>query len=211
MPTKNAVKQYTPESYYHVYSRGVNKAPVFIDDADKLYFLGLLKRYLSRESTKSSARVTYRSYFNELEVLCYCLMDNHIHLLIYQHDDHAIVGFMRSLMTSYSMYFNRRHKRVGPVFQSRYLASRIDNDSYLLHISRYIHLNPRLWRTYGFSSLSYYLGEKRADWVRPQRVLELFGGSDKYLDFVSDLDANKQIFDELVYDLADGFIAQDES
>lgn len=92
---------------------------------------------------------------------------------------------MRGVMTSYSMYFNRKYKSSGALFESRYKASRISNDSYLMHISRYILLNPKDWMAYPYSSIhSYYLGPPQ--WLDPQPVIELFGSLPKYADFLND-------------------------
>lgn len=121
-------------------------------------------------------------------------MPNHIHMLFYQHDDErALPALLQRVFTTYSMYFNKKYDRVGPVFQSRYLASRIDNDPYLHHISRYIHRNPKLWREYKHSSLPYYMGESHADWVKPQAIMELFDNDPrKYLEFVETMDEDDQ-------------------
>lgn len=208
MPTRNAIKQYEADAYYHIYTRGVNKGLVFIDDLDKSYFLSLFKRYLSGERAVSSARVVYKDYSGELELLSYCLMDNHIHILVYQTDMDAIARFMRSLMTSYSMYFNKRHDRVGHVFQSRYLARRIDSDAYLHHISRYIHLNPSDWRSYPFSSVGYYFGSKDASWLDTSRVLGLFGDSRRrYREFMDETPDDGSVDDTFFY-RADGHIVE---
>lgn len=203
MPGRNVVKQYGAEQYYHVYSRGVAKQAVFLDNQDYGYFLGLLKRYLSHKPAVSPARVPYPWYGPRIELLSFCLMPNHIHLLIYQEDEKAIIEFMRSLMTSYSMYFNKRYKRVGPVFQSRYRASHISQQEYLEHISRYIHLNPRDWESYEFSSLRYYMGNAFAEWVSPSKILELFPSKDQYLEFVRDYEGHKEMLDEIKWELAD--------
>ncbi len=77
-----------------------------------------------------------------------------------------------------------------------------DEDDYWLHISRYIHLNPKDWQRWEWSSLPYYLGEKQADWVRPERVLEAFEG-DNYRVFVSDYEDHKAMLDELKHITAD--------
>lgn len=204
MPTKNAIKIYAPDSYYHLYTRGVNKQPIFLDNEDRVFFLGLLKRYLSPNTSKRKKHSPYTSYHGAIDLLAYCLMSNHLHLLIYQRDDiEALSGLMRRVMTSYSMYFNKKYDRVGPVFQSRYLASKIDNDPYLHHISRYIHRNPRLWSEYEFSSLRYYTGEAFADWVRPNAILGLFDNSPKkYLEFVASMDEDDEetIVDYMAHD-----------
>jgi hypothetical protein len=125
-------------------------------------------------------------------------------MLVYQTDEYAITDLMRSVMTSYSMYFNKRYKRVGPVFQSRYKAVRIDQQNYLEHISRYIHLNPRAWQTYKFSSLDYYKKTKSAEWIKPSRILEIFDNdSEEYMQFLKDYEESKAMLDEIKWDLAD--------
>jgi len=203
MPGRNIIKQYGADQYYHLYSRGVAKQPVFLDNEDYTYFLGLFKRYLSSEQTVSNARVKYPWHGENLVLLSYCLMSNHIHLLIFQRAESAMVEFMRSLMTSYSMYFNRKYKRVGPVFQSRYRASRISENNYLEHISRYIHLNPREWKRYEYSSLRYFTGEAQAEWIDPTQILEIFPSREQYLEFVQDYEGHKEMLDEIHWELAD--------
>lgn len=194
MPTRNIRKVYAPDTYYHLYTRGVNRQTVFEDDDDKTFFLGLLKRYLSNEAVKRPGHPAYTSYANSLDLLAYCLMDNHIHLLFYQHQDsRAIADLMRRVLTSYSMYFNKRYSRVGPLFQSNYLASRVDSDAYLHHISRYIHRNPAMWRDFEYSSLRYYLGDTQAEWIKPGMILELFDTNPRrYLEFVASMDEDDE-------------------
>ncbi|MGH7195649.1 MAG: transposase [Candidatus Saccharimonadales bacterium] len=202
MPGKNIIKQYVAESYYHIYSRGVNKLPTFLSEDDYTVFVSLFKRYLSVDNPKNLSRHKYPNYHNQLELLAYALMPNHLHLFVYQSHEFAIREFMRSLLTSYSMYFNKTYKRVGPVFQSRYRASRITDDAYLQHISRYIHLNPRDWQSSNKTSLDFYTGKRQADWAMPDRILELFDGRQDYLNFVKDYEGQKQILDELKWELA---------
>lgn len=202
MPSRNIVKEFSPEAYYHVYNRGVEKRIIFLDEEDYRVFLNLLKRYLSKTPTKDSSGREYEWLYPEMELLAYCLMPNHFHLFVYQHDTDAVTRLMRGVGTSYTMYFNRKYKRVGTLYQDRFKATHITNDSYLQHISRYIHLNPREYLTWEYSSLPFYLGKKQADWVRPERVLEIFKGSD-YLEFVKDYIGHKEILEELKYDLAD--------
>ncbi|MFT4532650.1 MAG: putative transposase [Candidatus Saccharimonadales bacterium] len=204
MPTKNSRKQYVAEEYYHVYSRGINKEKIFKEDADYAFFLSLFKRYLASENSISSSRVPYPNFRDTVKLNAYCLMPNHIHLLLYLIDEEGIKKLMQSVMTSYSMYFNQKYGHFGPVFQSRYLATNIDKQNYLEHISRYIHLNPKNFKDYPYSSLQYYLNVKSADWLEPNPILELFNNdADEYLRFVSDYEDHKAMLDELKYDLAD--------
>ncbi|MCL2869457.1 transposase [Candidatus Saccharibacteria bacterium] len=179
-------KQYSPDSYYHIYSRGVNKAPIFTCDKDYAIFFGLLKRYLSKQPATNNKSRTYPHYYGQLELLAYALMPNHFHLLVYQAEQRTIEEFMRSLLTSYSKYFNREYKRVGPVFQSRYLAKLIVNEAQLYHISRYIHLNPINWRGTPTTSLDFYTGKRQADWIKPKRILDLFKNTETYIKFLEE-------------------------
>lgn len=86
---------------------------------------------------------------------------------------------MRKLATTYAMYFNKRHNRIGYLFQGKYKAALVENDSYLLHVSRYIHLNPidlqgSVPSHYPYSSYKYYLGEKHAKWLKTKIILDYF-------------------------------------
>ena len=202
MPRKNVVKEYASDNYYHIYSRGVNKSEIFLDEEDKTVFLSLFKRYLSEEAFLDQEQRGYQSYRDEIDLLAYALVSNHFHLLIYQkYNERAIVEFMRSLITSYSMYFNKKYQRQGPVFQSSYLASRIDDDSYLEHISRYIHLNPDGWETSTDTSIDYYRGDRKADWIKPDLILELFDDNPLlYIEFIHDYDPESE---ESLFDIKD--------
>lgn len=204
MPSRNTRKIMVPESYYHVYARGASKQPIFLDDNDHAVFFNLLKRYLSKTPAKDRLGREYPNYYGIVELLSFCLMKNHFHLLFYQEDEVAIQKVMQSVLTSYVTYFNHRHKRTGPLFESRYKASRITNDAYLLHISRYIHLNPKQWRTHKWSSLPYYLDGKEADWVRPRRVLSLHRTTGEYRRFVEDYQSHKATLDLIKVELANG-------
>lgn len=203
MPGKNLEKIYVEHGYYHLYNRGVNKAPTFMDDEDFRVFLNLMKRYLSPEVAKDKKGRPYPNYSEEIELLAFCLMPNHFHMLVYQLDADGMTHLLRSLSTAYGMYFNKKYKRVGPVFQNRFRASHILRDDYLQHITRYIHLNPRDYRAWQYSSLAFYSGDKYADWVHPDRILEVFDHDRKsYLDFVSDYEEQKQMLEEIKHELA---------
>lgn len=202
MSSRNRIKIYVPEAYYHVYNRGVERRVIFQDDDDYHVFLNLLKRYLDKEPAKDPSGREYDTLYGRLELLSYCLQPNHYHLLIYVHDAEAMTRLFRGVNTAYTKYFNKKYNRIGPLFQDRYKASHILGDSYLLHISRYIHLNPRDWRKWPYSSLDYYLSRKNAGWVHPQRLLQLFEGN-SYLSFVEDYQDVKKVMDDVKAELAD--------
>lgn len=202
MPSRNVLKDDLSDSYYHVYFRGGNRSRIFREPADYERLLQLFARYLSLQESKNTAGLSFPNYSNRVELLAFCLMPNHVHLFIYQHQQGDMTEFMRSLLTSYSMYFNKKYKRTGPLFESRYKASRITSDAYLQHISRYIHLNPKHWREYEYSSLPYYLHHVSDDWIDPEKILELFSSPAEYLQFVEDYEDAKEIMDILKLELA---------
>lgn len=207
MPSRNVLKEFAPDSYYHIYNRGVEKRSIFLDDQDYTGFLGLLKKYLTgeKEDTNTTHRHPFRSFKNEIKLLAYCLMPNHFHLLVYQRDERAISQFMLRVSTGYVMYFNNRYRRVGGLFQGRYKASLINRDEYLHHISRYIHLNPDNYQIWPYSSLPYYRKDKKSSWLDTDEMLNLFNNSKSaYLEFVADYEDSKKELDELKWQLANG-------
>lgn len=197
MPHKHAVKTFVKNGHYHVYNRGVEKREIYMDEQDYTVFLCLLKYFLSPDDERgkhplaeipSASLVRPRplpSLGNEVELLAYCLMPNHFHLLVKQKTRGGMTKFLRKLATSYAMYFNRRYERVGHLFQGVYKAILITEDPYLLHVSRYIHLNPTELvkiipvspSNYPYSSYSYYLGKKQAAWLKSDPLLTYFEGN----------------------------------
>ncbi|CAN5381718.1 hypothetical protein BH10PAT4_BH10PAT4_5460 [soil metagenome] len=191
MPGRNIVKIDMDDTYYHIYDRGVNKQVIFNEDVDYIFFEWLLKRYLSHEEITNKRGVPYQKFHDRITLVSFCLMPNHFHLLVHQAQAGAMQHLMRGVMSSYSRYFNNRYDRTGHLFENTYRASIINNDRYLLHISRYIHLNPPGWRTFPYSSISYFTNERHADWIQPNKILELFNSTDEYLTFIKDYEPTR--------------------
>ncbi len=202
MPSRNIARQDAPDSYYHVYARGASKAKVFLDASDKDYFLYLLARHLSLKPISSKQGYPYPHLRNKIELLAYCLLDNHFHLLFYQAEQGALTQLMKSVMTAYCAYFNRKYRRTGSVFESRFKSVRIHGDEYLLHISRYIHLNPRSWKHFPHSSLLAIRQGSEPEWLQTDRLLAQHLGRAEYLAFVADYEANKVMLDQIKRQLA---------
>lgn len=103
-----------------------------------------------------------------------------------------MTALMQKILTTYSMYFNKRYERVGYLFQGRYKAVLVDKEDYLLYVTRYIYENPLelpgLTRpglvSYPYSSYAYYLKEKHADWVKTDYILSFFNERQTYQEFV---------------------------
>lgn len=202
MPSRNVLKYDVEQTFYHVYARGISRGRIYFSDDDYRYFLLLFARYLSRVQQKDRNGLPYPHFNGKIELLCYCLMPNHFHLLIYQQEAGTMKSFMQSLMTSYSRYFNKQYKRSGSLFESRYKASMVINEKYLEHITRYIHLNPKQWRSFPYSSLQYYF-EPKPEHLKSDRIEALFKSKADYLNFHEEYVEQKQIVDQTKYELPD--------
>jgi putative transposase len=202
MPSRHIVKMYANDAYYHIFNRGVNKRKIFLDEEDYTVFLHILKRHLSRGPIKDNVGREYANYHDEITLLAYCLMPNHFHLLVFQRESQAMTKLLRSTCIAYTLYFNKKYKRVGGLFQGHFKASMITSDTYLQHISRYIHLNPENYKQWKFSSLPYYEGRAQTDWIDPQLILDLFEAED-YATFLADYEGYRAILKEIKSELAD--------
>ncbi|MBU0569931.1 transposase [Patescibacteria group bacterium] len=194
MPTKNSIKTYVKNGYYHIYNRGVEKRTIFEDTEDHKVFLKYLKEYLSPPPNPEKLKVEFtlqgttfkgiprqhKNFSKDIILCAFCLMTNHFHLLLKQKSKYSIHEFMKSLGTRYAMYFNKKNTRVGQLFQGRYKAVLITKDEYLLHLSRYIHLNPQEYTndlTKAYSSYADYLGLRKTKWVKTDFILSYFNNS----------------------------------
>lgn len=203
MPSRHIIKEMAADSYYHVYNRGVNKLPVFNDRQDYLFFLSLLKRHLSRQPQSDKQGREYKHLANDISLLSFCLMPNHFHLFVFNKQHQGLELLMRSLATSYSIYFNKRHHRVGPLFQGRYKASRIDDDAYLAHISRYIHRNPKEYAEYNYSSYRALVNNWDVSWLDKELFWGSFDGNvAEYITFTADYEDLKSSMSIIKHQLA---------
>lgn len=181
-----------PGAVYHVVCRGNNRQAIFKDDHDRTTYLEKLLAYCEQK---------------EVELLCYCLLSNHVHLLL-ETPQGNLSKLMQPFQTSYTLYFNRRHKHSGHVFEQRYKAFLVDRDNYLLQVSRYIHLNPvgaRIveWpQDYRWSSYKAYLREEKVGGLNRELILGQFEGKgrrrvSRYREFVQGGLSRKKEWSEL--------------
>ncbi len=189
MPTRQMNKNDEAESYYHIYVQGNNRQDIFIEDADYYYFEKLFARYLSPKVTITRFGLIYPHYAKRIELLSYCLMDNHLHLLVYQIDQGTMAKLLNAIMTSYSRYFNLKYRRRGRLFEGHYKAVKINSQQYFDYVSRGIHLKPHQWRTYPYSSLRHYLNETSPEWLKVNRVLSVFTSPLAYLAFLKNYES----------------------
>lgn len=198
---------------YHIINRGVEKRNIFLDDKDYLRFMHDLYEFNDEAPAEN---IYYKSINLEsyevkprkikkrkllVEILAFCLMPNHYHLLLRQKNNNGIAKFMQKLGTGYTMSFNKKYKRIGSLFRGPFNAILINKESHFLNLPYYIHLNPLdiefpEWRerklkdynkaieflnNYRWSSHLDYLGEHNfPSVINREFLLDVFGRQDKY-------------------------------
>lgn len=180
--------------YYHLYNRGVNRQPIFFNEGNWAYFVKQLRQYAQPE---------------HIDIIAYCLMPNHYHLLVYLKTQALSAKVMQPFGVSYTKAVNKQQERVGPLFQGRFKAAVVDKEGYVLDLSCYIHLNPvraRLvqrpedWR---YSSYQDYVGLRNGTLPNPEVVLAQFPSRQAYAEWVESriaLDAEERRFVHLMLD-----------
>lgn len=136
--------------FYHVFNRGVEKRDIFVQEEDYLRFIHDLYEFNDQNQVLNlKFRFNYGSQTSIVRkrllivnIHCFCLMPNHFHLILEPLVDNGISLFMQKMGSGYTNYFNNKYQRVGPLFQGRFKRIKVEKDEYLLHLSRYQHLNP---------------------------------------------------------------------
>jgi len=187
MPVKNSLKNYRAGGYYHVYNRGVEKRDIFLDEIDYSVFFSYLREYLMPkiEGDKKSLDRHLKNYTDNVDLLCHCLMPNHFHLLLKQMEERTISELVSSLTIKYSMYFNKRYRRGGRLFQGVFKAVEVTSNEQLVYLTKYIHLNPGQENAlnYEHSSIGNYLGMLTQPWVKPEEILAYFSKTNPSLTY----------------------------
>ncbi|MBI5077760.1 MAG: transposase [Candidatus Yonathbacteria bacterium] len=205
---------FSVDEFYHLYSRGTDKRIIFMDHHDYQRFKALL--YVCNSTNPVDIAKHFRGgrTFEELfdieredtlvDIGVYCLMPNHIHLLVREKTDGGITKFMHKLLTAYSMYFNKKNSRTGSLFESKFKAKHVNTDEYLKYNFAYQHLNPvkiidpkwkengiadretakRFLMEYSYSSYPDYQGV-----VRPESKILSRAAFPEYFTTVGDFDA----------------------
>ncbi|MBI3952800.1 MAG: transposase [Candidatus Doudnabacteria bacterium] len=196
-------KQFFDGGVYHIYNRGHNKMTVFRDNEDYKFFLQRLSEILSLQPSKSRwLKPLPRGSFS---VLSFCLMPNHFHFMIRQETKLSTSKLIGKLLTTYGVYFNKKYKHVGTVFQDRFKSKEVDNDEYLVPLSAYINHNPKNFFNWPFSSLPYYLGEDVGVLVDPSLVLNMFEKKreqhEQYRKYIKDYGKSDKAFvEDLIFE-----------
>lgn len=204
MPTRTV--PLATNEFYHIYNRGVARQPVFSKKRDYEHFLVAISYYRFADppmrlslflelpgSFREGLRKRIETTERLVDIVCFVLMPNHFHLLIKQRSDMGISTFLRRSINSYSRYFTTKYSRPGALFQGVFKAVRIESEEQILHLSRYIHLNPLVsfivqkkdFLSYPWSSLPEYLATK-PQLTNPTPVMHYFKTRQAYKQFVLD-------------------------
>ncbi|SDE06432.1 transposase [Pedobacter soli] len=164
------------EAYYHIYNRGNNSEIIFREEDNYLYFLKLLKKYISPVA----------------DIFVYCLLNNHFHLLIKirgeEHCGGSVEKSFSNLFNAYAKAFNKRYDRTGKLFEERFKRRKIEDEEYLTELIYYIHSNPQKhkvlpdFRDYPYSSFNSILSD-RATSLKREEVIKWFDGLSGFKEY----------------------------
>jgi len=175
---------------YHLYNRGNNRERIFYERENYGFFLRPLRKHL----------------VPILDVVAYCLMPTHYHLLILLKEA-DLSHRMQLFSISYTKAMNKRYDRVGSLFQGAFQAKHVDGNNYLVHLSRYIHLNPAMAglverpEDWEFSSYREYIGLRDGTLPQPEIVLSQFPSREAYRNFVEAyVPSEREILAGLLFD-----------
>jgi putative transposase len=185
---------------YHIVSKSIAKFKIFRSIRDYQRMKDILKYYqfkspkiryslYLRSKNKSFENLKYKDE-KLVEIISYCLMPTHIHLVLKQVAENGISTFMAKILNSYTRYFNTKYKRKGPLWEGRFKNIEVETTEQLYHLTRYIHLNP----------VSVYLVEKPEDWEFSsyKEFINEINEEGRICEFEKFMDISKEIYKEFV-------------
>lgn len=217
------------EEFYHIYNRGVEKRNIFMDDADRWRFLTLLllfqgdtfvpqvgrlvsfvKHLVFDKENKLEEHDVFKDIVSNriVELVCFCMMPNHFHIILHQIKEEGISNFMQRLGDSYTKYFNMKYERSGHLFGGCFQSRHIDQNEYLTYLSAYIHMNPRelkAWHNkevlYPWSSFQDYKSNNRLGSLLAHSIISDQFNKNEYQKFVKSSNIKNVVEDEYLIDL----------
>ena len=186
MPQRNL--EFLKGHYYHIYNRGVNYQPIFFHRDNYFYLIRLIKSIFEKYN---------------VTIISYCLMPNHYHLLVRPELNEVLSDCMRDIFISYVQAINKRFKRKGPLFEGRFRSILVDEINYVLHLCRYIHLNPvkaslvKFPEDWIFSNFREWIGIRRWRLIDERFIKSNFSNQSKYRKFVVEYQPAQDISENL--------------
>ena len=158
---------------YHVILRGNNRQSIFFNDADRFFIINRIQKYSEQTN---------------IELYAYCLMDNHIHLLVGKANPN-LSKFVQKLATSYAMYFNRKYDRCGHLFQGRFKSEPVETEDYFKTVFRYILQTPEKahickFFQYKWSSCQFVMNETTDTFINLEYVFAIFQSKNSLKKFL---------------------------
>lgn len=171
--------------YFHVWISSIEGGLFFECNDDKAFFMTLLQDNLSPHLKLEELRAHSRGYSSEIDLLAYSLTKTGVHLLVYTKRKAAIEDLGQALLLSYQAYIQKHSKYAQIPFDTIFMFDKLVGRHQALNVSKEIHLLHEDWRYDRYSSIGFYLDDRRGDWMRPYRLTSLFAGTSKqYLRFV---------------------------
>lgn len=179
--------------YLHIKIRGYADQPLFIEPSDYHYFEFLLQHNLS-DHIEEFERLggIYPDFHNDVELLCFSLLENRLYLLLHQKSTLRAKEFMHATLTRYARYYRLKYERMGPVFDPTQRIAPIRSQRDFDFVSRSIHLSPNRWERYRYSSLHYYLDESSPPWLKIDELLAAFTSPLAYLAFLKNYEQYRE-------------------
>jgi putative transposase len=195
------------DEYYHIYNRGIDRRVTFTNKREYERALQLLWfyqyaaipiRYSRYNEIEAQLKMKYREQMKTsgkmVEVVAFSLMPNHFHLLVKQRQEQGIATYIANYVNAYTRYFNTKYKRTGALFQGIFKAAYIESEEQLVHLTRYIHLNPVASRlitindlaTYHWSSHAQYLHNTSSDIIEQETITMIRTFVPDYENFIND-------------------------
>jgi putative transposase len=187
-------EEFANNEYYHIYNRGVDKRKIFTGARDYSRFIKNLEEFNTTDPNWKKTAAEFQGLaLNKkplVEIIAYCLNPNHYHLILKQVKEKGITEFMQRIGTGYTMYFNKKSKRTGSLFQGTFKTVHIDSNEYLLYLSAYINHNYFIHgyskdknEIYQYSSLPDFLKTRKQKWLNPKIVTKQFKNPQDYHKF----------------------------
>jgi REP element-mobilizing transposase RayT len=169
--------RFAAANYYHIYNRGLNGEPIFFEHDNYFYLLRLIEKAFEKHNVTT---------------IVYCLLPNHYHFLLRTEIDDVLSDCIKEIFISYVQAVNKRYKRSGPLFEGRFRSKWIDDIDYLLHLCRYIHLNPvraglvKSPEDWIFSNYRDFVGLRNNGLIDRKFIKKYFTTANDYCNFIAE-------------------------